>query len=261
MGGIERKIKRFRKELMKKGFFEDVIFDEASVTSYDPDGEISGWMYYLKKYKETEIKKFKDLFILLDEVKFPITITKMYGGNDWVRFAFKDKKGEEYYVINHHHLNYERLSKFIIGRRNSKIEPLIDREFHYQISSDGDIELYQTVILKLNEDGTNTDLVVEFNYDYDKNLTEVIRRSYKKDMQLVLEYPSEGNKIDERAKEFMLNIVDGSNVYYNVVPILKNMIEIMCKNDISINIEAKFGGEIYSAVKVEHSIVTKVYIH
>lgn len=253
----EFKIKRFRKELIKKGFFEDVILNKASVVLHTTDGGISSWIYYLKKYKKTEIKKFKDLFILLDEVEFPITITKMYGGSSSVRLSFEDKRGEEYYVINYHHLNYEELSKFIIGRRNSKIEPLIDRDFHYQISPDGDIKLYQSGVLKLNEDGTNTDLVVEFNYDYDANFTKVIRKSYKNDMQLVLEYPSKGNKIDERIKEFMLNIMDGSNVYYDVVPILKNMLEIMDNKDISINIEAKFGGEIHSEVKVEHNTVQR----
>ena len=87
----KRKIKRFRKKLIKKGFFEDVILDKASVVLNDPDGGISSWMFYLKKYKEIEIKKLKDLFILLDEVEFPITITKMYGENNWVRFEFKEK--------------------------------------------------------------------------------------------------------------------------------------------------------------------------
>lgn len=251
----KRKIKRFRKKLIKKGFFEDVILDKASVVLNDPDGGISSWMFYLKKYKEIEIKKLKDLFILLDEVKFPITITKMYGENNWVRFEFKDKIGKEYYAMNELIFNYEELSKFTIGRRNSKIEPLIDRDFHYQILPDGDIKLYQSGLLKLNADGTNTDLVVEFNYDYDKNFTKVIRKSYKNDMQLVLEYPSKGNKIDEKVKALMLNIREGSNVYYDVVPILKNMIEIMDKNDISINIASKFGGETHSEIKVEHNIV------
>ena len=58
----KRKIKRFRKKLIKKGFFEDVILDKASVVLNDPDGGISSWMFYLKKYKMAVLNRHFDYF-------------------------------------------------------------------------------------------------------------------------------------------------------------------------------------------------------
>ena len=48
----EVEIEKFRKKLEKDGFFEDVILGQASVVLNETDGGISGWMYYLKKYKK-----------------------------------------------------------------------------------------------------------------------------------------------------------------------------------------------------------------
>ena len=54
----EVEIEKFRKKLEKDGFFEDVILGQASVVLNETDGGISGWMYYLKKYKKIEVKRF-----------------------------------------------------------------------------------------------------------------------------------------------------------------------------------------------------------
>lgn len=133
----EVEIEKFRKKLENDGFFENVILGQASVVLNETDGGISGLMYYLKKYKKIEVKKFKDLFCQLKEVIFPIIITKMYGRTKYVRFEFKDRVGKKYYFIcDSFAYNFENMSKYIIGRINSSIEPLTNREFYYQILTD-----------------------------------------------------------------------------------------------------------------------------
>ena len=273
MGKYEFKIKRFRKKLEKSGFFEDVILGQASVVLNETDGGISGWIYYLKKYDKLEVKKFKDLFSQLDEVRFPITITWADGGSYTVSFYFKDREGNEYYFSNMHYLKKNRLRTFLIGRRNSSIEPLVDRTFYYQILSDSyelddynqviekeDIELYKTSVVKLNEDGTNTNLFIEFSDDYYENsATRVIRKS--KNKEIVLEYPSKGAKFDKKVEDILFNIDEGSNInewiYYNIKPLLKEMLEIIDKEDVSIYIGAKLDNEVFSEVTITNNIRQK----
>lgn len=273
MGRDEAKIKRFRKKLEKSGFFEDVILGQASVVVNETDGGISGWIYYLKKYDNLEVKKFKDLFSQLDEVRFPITITLAGGDSRTVSFYFKDREGNEYYFSNMHYSKKNRLRTFLIGRRNSSIEPLVDRTFYYQILSDSyelddynqviekeDIELYKTSVVKLNENGTNPNLFIEFSDDYYENsATRVIRKS--KNKEIVLEYPSKGAKFDKKVEDILFNIDEGSNInewiYYNIKPLLKEMLEIIDKEDVSIYIGAKLDNEVFSEVTITHNIRQK----
>ena len=273
MGKYEFKIKRFRKKLEKSGFFEDVILGQASVVVNETDGGISRWIYYLKKYDKLEVKKFKDLFSQLDEVRFPITITLAGGDSSTVSFCFKDREGNEYYFSNMHYLKKNRLRTFLIGRRNSSIEPLVDRKFYYQILSDSyelddynqviekeDIELYKTSVVKLNEDGTNTNLFIEFSDDYYENsATRVIRKS--KNKEIVLEYPSKGAEFDKKVEDILFNIDEGSNInewiYYNIKPLLKEMLEIIDKEDVSIYIGAKLDNEVFSEVTITNNIRQK----
>lgn len=273
MGKYEFKIKRFRKKLEKSGFFEDVILDKSEFVLQEQDGGISGWIYYLKKYDKLEVKKFKDLFSQLDEVSFPITITWAEGDSRTVRFYFKDREGNEYYFFNMHYLKKNRLRTFLIGRRNSSIEPLVDRTYYYQILSDSyelddynqviekeDIELYKTSVVKLNEDGTNTDLSIEFSDNYYENsATRVTRKS--KNKEILMEYPSKGAEFDKKVEDILFNINAGSNknkwIYYNVKPLLKEMMEIMEKEDVSIYIGAKLDNEIYSEVTVANNVVQR----
>lgn len=255
MGRDEAKIKRFRKKLEKNGFFEDVIFDKSEFILQEQDGGISEWVYYLKKHGKLEVKKFKDLFSQLNEIIFPITITWAGKTSHTVRLYFKDREENEYYFFNMHYLKKNRLRTFLIGRRNSSIEPLVDRTYYYQILSDSyelddynqviekeDIELYKTSVVKLNEDGTNTDLFIEFSDDYYENsATRVTRKS--KNKEILMEYPSKGAEFDKKVEDILFNINAGSNknkwIYYNVKPLLKEMMEIMEKEDVSIYIGAK----------------------
>ena len=273
MGRDEVEIEKFRKKLEKDGFFEDVILDQASVVLNETDGGISGWMYYLKKYKKIEVKKFKDLFCQLKEVIFPIIITKMYGRTKYVRFEFKDRVGKKYYFIcDSFAYNFENMSKYIIGRINSSIEPLTNREFYYQILTDcnefdnsqaltkENIELYKTLVSRLNIDGTHTDLKLEFNYNcYEEKTTKVIMNLGNK--KIIMEYPSKEAEFDKKVEDILFNIDEGSNknkwIYYNVKPLLKEMLEIIDKEDVSIYIGAELDNDVYAEVTVTHNVVQR----
>ena len=56
---------------------------------------------------------------------------------------FLDAEGNEYYMSKCLY-DYHSISQYIIGRRNCSLEPLVDREFYYQIYEDKTIKLIKT---------------------------------------------------------------------------------------------------------------------
>lgn len=269
MGNNKNEIKKFRKELNKRGFFEDIILDKATLIMYASDAGISGWMYYLNKYKKIEVKKFKDLFSQVDNIVFPITITKMFDEEDNVRFEFCDYLGNTYYFIcDYYYLNFKQILQYIIIKEDSSPETQewccqmrINRGLvNYKTITDKDIELLKTSIRKSNKEGFNTNIVVEFNYNcYETAATKVIRKSG--DKEIILEYPSEGPEFDKKVKDILFNINEGINrkkwIYNNVKPLLKEMLKIMEKDDISIYIGAKLNNEVYAEVTVRNNTVKR----
>lgn len=258
MGKIDVEIRKLRKELNEKGFFEDVIFDKNCRTQndFEQDGGITRWVYYLKQYRGIELEKFKDLFIKLDEVKFPITITETYGDKSTVDIIFRDKKGNRFYLMNKHAMYAPFLNQFSIGRRNSAIEPFIDRTNDYKIIEGGRIVHTKTVIMKLNEKGINTDEVIEFVYDaFGTKATIKYDNDYKK---IAVEYQTKGAEVDEKVKEVLFNIYDeDKTVFYDVKKLLVKMLEIIDKENVSIYIGAFLDGEVYAEVSIEKNKVNK----
>jgi len=76
----------------------------------------------LEKCKQIKIAKFKDLLKPLEEIVLPIRVNDVWKGFRGLDIIFTDAEGKEYYMIQE---PYE--STYIIGRRNSKIEPLLER--------------------------------------------------------------------------------------------------------------------------------------
>ena len=270
MGNNKNEIQKFRKELNKRGFFEDIILDKASLIMYASDAGISGWMYCLNKYKKIEVEKFKDLFSQVDNIVFPITITKMFDEVDNVRFEFCDDLGNTYYFIcDYYYWNFKQILQYIIVKEDNSSEKQewccqirINRGlFNYnQTIRDKDIELLKTSIRKSNKKGFNTNIVVEFNYNcYETATTKVIRKSG--DKEIILEYPSEGSEFDRKVKDILFNINEGINIkkwiYNNVKPLLKEMLKIMEKDNISIYIGAKLNNEVYAEVTVTDNTVKR----
>ena len=244
-----------RIKLQTNHFYDDIIFKDKSVKKI-VKRKISEWIYRLQDYKHIKLKRFKDLFTELKEIIFPIIIMESYGSSvSNLDIKFVDNEGHEYYMSS-----YGDVSNYIIGRRNSDLEPLIDRDFHYKIHEDKTIELMATGAMKLKQDSTNDAVVVDFNYDYQNHITTATFKSYSSSNQMRIKYPTLDSSFDKKVFEYLLNINDTEWYYYDVLPILKWMVTEMPDKNVSISIIAEINGEISAEIDVLDGIVQKYVI-
>lgn len=257
---ISRRLRKMllRLELECSGFYEDVIFDEAikSKVKYN----ITEWMLYLKIAKDIKIKKFKNLIGILSEIKFPIKIIESYGffGIDIV---FVDAIGKKYYMlVNGEITNYYNCDTYIIGRRDSSLEPLLDRVFHYKIHKiykDETIILVESGVMRLKDDGTNDNIMVDFYYNIKNNATKAILRSYETKNKIIIQYPRKCDEFDKMVMRYLFNISEKMSYYYDVFPILKMMLEELALVNATIFVEAEFQEKVSSNVEVVGGIVKR----
>lgn len=241
-----------RKKLENSGFYEDVIFEDK-VVSEDVKRNVAKWMINLQYYKQIKVEKFRDLFSKLNEIVFPITIKESYG-YDRLNIRILDNEGKKYYMF----YDYGSMETYIIGRRDSSLEPLIDRDFHYRISKeDGSIILTETGAMKLKQDGTNDDIVVDFSYNPQNHTTKSTLKSYTSKRIISIEYPTKNDTFDKMVLRFLFNSNDTTWYYYNIFPILKMMVQEFADEKVSISITAEIEGEICSEVDVVNGIVQK----
>lgn len=247
----ELRLALFRKELERRKFYEEVTFKDKLV-SKNAKEVIGQWMFELENYKKIKIDKFKELFSQLSEIVFPIEIQFCYKSLDIIII---DNENNEYYISNIWRHTYNELEKYTIGRRNSPLEPLIDRDFTYRILKNKTILLLEMGVLKLNPDGTNDNISVEFKYNFQKQITEVTLSSYISNNIIKIEYPTKDKEFDKKVLELFLNINDKNYYYYDVFPILKLMLSIISDETISLFITTKVEDEICSEIYIEKSIV------
>lgn len=240
------KVALMRRKLEQSDFYEDVTFSTDIFKEWTQDC-FAIWMYDLKRYHQIEIKKFKDLFENSNEIDFPIQIKRSSGGG--IDINFIDRNGEEYYIYNRSIYDYYKMKEYYIGKRNSLSEPLVDKTYNFRICGDGTIELLKTTVLKLNQDGSNSDIMYEFYYNHNTN-TEVVT-VYSKENKLTIECQI-GYEIDKDVTKYF-----DKWCYYDVFPVLKSMVSKITGDDISIHIVAEINDEVFSEVEVVNSIVQK----
>lgn len=241
-----------REKIGKDNFYEDVIFK---------DGEkelkkfVTKWTKQLQEYKKIKIKKFKDLLTPLNEITFPVKISNVYA-DGILDIVITDYEGKEYYMMQKTLYDYYKVNIYILGRRNSKLEPLIDRDFTFEILTDK-INLIETGALKLKEDGTNADEVVNFSYNLENNTTEAELKSYSPNMKMKIKYTTIDAEFDKKVLEFLL----GTNksqcwYYYNVLPVLEWILPNLGEKP-SISIIAEVNSEVSAEIEVVEGIVQK----
>lgn len=253
------KFRKLRKALVrirlrKNNFYEDVIFESKFIRK-DVEKAIGDWMEDLWRYKNSRVNKFKDLFAQLDEMVFPITIRECFYSSSRLNIEILDNEKKEYYMSSRSIYDYYGMQNYILGRRNSILEPLIDRDFHYKICEDGTITLLETGAMKLKPDGTNDDLVVDFSFDPEKHTTEANLRSYEHRKKIKIKYQTIGDKFD---KMVLKELFDGEKTicyYYDVFPILRWIAPLISDEKVSISIVAEVYGEICSQIEVVNGVV------
>lgn len=247
-----------RLKLRNSGFYEDVSFKDKLVEKSFKKS-VAKWMWYLQRYKQIQVDKFKDLFSELSEVAFPIIIDTCLGAYS-LYIKFIDDNEHMYYMSKNGIFAYKGIEEYLIGRRNSSLEPFIDREFNYKICEDKTIKLIDSSAMKLNEYGSNDEFIVDFHYNDEKQTTEAILRSYIVHDKIKIEYPAISDEFDKKVLEYLFSISKISDHYYDVFPMLKWITAQISDKNASISIVADVGEdteEISSEIQVVNGIVKK----
>lgn len=244
-----------RRSLEKSDFYEEIIFDNKSTSKYVKE-IVENWMTDLLRYKQIRVEKFKDLFSELDEIVFPIRIKDFYS---WRKpnIIIVDDEGKEYYMVKTD-FDYHNMENYIIGRRNSSLEPLVDREFHYKINEDKTIKLIETCAMRLKENGDNDNIVVYFSYNSKENTTKVKSRLCSDfDNVIKIKYPTISREFDKKVLAFLFECNDATWCYYDIYPIFKWITAEISDEKVSISITAEIDGEIFSEIDVVNGSVQK----
>lgn len=248
---IKNKGKVIMLYLLRSNFFEEVSFKNKSVENRCKEN-FAIWVRNLEKYKHIKIAKFKDLFDQLDEVHFPVKVIECAALFS-THISLLDSKQENYYFIN----DSQYSDTYVIGRRNSTLEPGFNRDFKFKILEDDSILFLQTGILELDSNGKNKDVSIHFTYDTEKSTTKVISKSYKYDRLLEITYPTTNNDFDIKIQKYLLEITKIKAYYNDVFPILVWLCSQVTQENISISVVAQIKKEISSQIDVEQGIVTK----
>lgn len=150
---------------------------------------------------------------------------------------------------------YHGINTYTIGKRNSKLEPLLDREFTFEILEDK-IQLIESGVLKLKEDGTNDKTAVDFQYNNAENVTQATLKSYETNRTIKIQYPTIDMEFDKEVLEFLLKNNEEHRYYYDVFPILR-WISCILEKPICVSITAEIEKEISSEIEVIKGIVQK----
>ena len=250
----EERVELLRIRLEKNNFYEDIIFKDEIVCK-KVKKIVAKWMAYLKEYRQIEVEKFRDLFYELDEVIFPIKIKKIYGRNSAI--IFLDAQGNEWYMSRINSYGYDILTTYIIGRRNSSLEPLVNREFYYQINKDKTLRLIRTSVRPLKKDGTNKDIVLSFCYNHKEHTTEATLKSDASSKKIRIKYPIISDVFDKMLLKFLFDSNESKWYYYDVYPILKWIVTVVSDEKASIFIATEIEKEIFSELEVVNGIVQK----
>lgn len=241
---------------LTENFFEQVNFkfkeDNAKLEIH-----MMKWCDNLQIYKKLKINQFKDLLVPLNEIVLPIKINNVFCSKSGRRFDidFTDNEGKKYYIIQDTLYDYNKMNTYIIGRRNSKLEPLLDRDFTFEILEDK-IQLIESGVLKLREDGKNDEIAVNFIYNSEEDIAQATLKSYITNRTIKIQYPKMGMEFDKDVLEFLFKINEENWYYYDVFPILR-WISTILEEPVCISIVAEVEKEITSEIEVVKGKVKK----
>lgn len=203
MGFMKLKEFFYRRKLLSKNFFHNVYISDRILKK-----KILHWIFYLKRYKDVSIDKFEYLFSKYEEIVFPV---KVYGINS--HLTIKDSIGKEYYLIFDPY-RWKEFDKYVIGIRSDSY----DRDCGYHITPENDIVLRTRGILPLNEDGTNKDYWITFNYDLKSSTTKAVVATSNSAIEV--SYPSQSDINDEKISEMLFDVANENKNVDNVFSII-----------------------------------------
>ena len=251
------RVSLLRIRLEKNGFYDDIIFEEGLVKKR-VKRVLTNWIINLQESKHIKVKKFKDLFSKGNDIVFPIKIIDSNSRYS-LGIEFFDNDGKAYYVNSNYYYDLDRLQNYTIERVNSLFGKVVDRVLYYKICKDKSIMLIGSKVTKLNINGTEKDIVLDFRYDHEKNITEVTLKSCES-AKIRIKYPIINDDLDQKVLKFLLNSNEVKNYYYNVFPILEFIVTAIPDEKVTIFITSEIEAEIYSEIEVVNSYVQKYTI-
>lgn len=243
----------FRRRLKKQKFYQGITFESIYIKK-NAERVIASWIFNLKESKQIKVRKFKDLFENLKEVAFPITI-KFCNEMDILHINFVDREGKEYYMMKMDIHKRIELENYMIGRRNSILEPWIDRVFTFEICKDEFALLLETSATSLNRDGTNQDKNVKFVYNNPRVEAMLTLPDISAKIRIIYYNYLNEPEIDRSILKFLLYSDERIWNYYDAVPILKWIVKLIPERNISVSIVAEVEETTLSAVEVVRGTV------
>lgn len=242
--------------LETRGFYEGINFENIKAEKRFKS-LVAEWIFYLKEYKKLRVRSFKDLFMELKEIEFPIEIKECYG-TFGLRTTIVDNKGTEYYMEKTNIFCYDGLEDYRIGKRERIIPDIsfVERDFHYKISKDG-IILTETEKWKSNNYDANPDTKVKFCFDSDDTTEVILANPYTSNRKMKIQYPTMNTKFDEKVEKYLFDINEKYWYYYDVFPVLEWILSVIPSQNVSLSIAAEVDGNTYSEVVIDNGIVQK----
>ena len=263
-----------RAKLEKNEFFKNVTFEKESkiikmnkktqkILSKNIEKNVKRilveWVFYLQKYKEIKIKKFEDLFSGVDEIVFPIKVIEC-SGNKYIdiEIQIKDNKGKKYFI--EFNIFYKYIQNYTIDKIEDISESEIYNEMTYRICKNNSIKLINKRIIrfkKYEKEEYKRDIEVELSYELEKNITKYVLKSIVGNRKIEITCSTIDEEFEKNLLSYIFCINDNEWYYYNVVPILKWIVNTISDEKISTSIKAEIEGEIVSEIDVQNGYVQK----
>lgn len=248
---LKRKFYRtiYQIKLLDKHFFDKVHIKNRKLKKH-----IMDWMIEMNYYKEISIPKFSYLFNDFESILFPITIDGIRG-----ELTIIDDYGNDYY-LSYSPFDCHKIGEYTIGKMTYPFY----KDCSYCLTKNGDIILKKFVVMQINGDKINTDNIITFNYDLNKQLTTAVLKT--KTLCLEICYPILKYVYDDKISSYLFDIANQFPYIDDLLPIFEiitNVIKDMnvFQGNYSLTMKSfyntKTDKELLSEICLSDGIITK----
>lgn len=213
MGSLE-----FIKVMNRKDFFKDITFEDTESKKHAVD-----WLSQIYKYHHITFSSFKEIFVNIPEITFPLTVQISYS-----HMNILDANNTNYYVIFCGY-GYKEIHRFVAGLRGN----IFDKSWTFEITSGKNstaiITKVESSFLQLHFDKTNTEIILEYSYDVNST-TCVLQFDYYPILSIT--YPSAFNYIEKDLTNYIFNLYKDNDYFNNVFTIFRDITELIGEKEV-----------------------------
>jgi len=242
---IFRKVKEFfyRRKLLKNNFFEGVSFENGDRRIKNA---ILTWICDLQTYNCITIEKFSYLLEKMEDIIFPVRITRNFVGLASIEFTIVDANNNNY-----------QIECYKVGSKEYDIT--VDTQnnrttYEHKIQKDS-IILKKKYVSKVKADGTDEKYYIEIEY---AGITTVTLNKDKDPHKISISYNRQLSRFEKQICEYLYSLVSEkpiNNVFTNFVDI----VQIFESNNVEeylLSIKSTREKETLSEITMTNNVVT-----